>query len=106
MLVVLMSFINRHVLSEEHFIGDIISNYWIIFTSSRYFLIIFLDLWALSVKTLGQCNAHSNRADKLNKHYYTNLPIYTKVNCDCSSYKMEVESDLVNVFPQINSVID
>jgi len=95
MLVVLMSFINRHVLSEEHFVGNIISNLRILLISSQllcfpFFLIIFLDLFALSVKTLGQCNAHSDRADKLNKHYYTNLPIHTKVNCDCSSYKMEV----------------
>ena len=95
MLVVLMSFINRHVLSEEHFVGNIISNLRIILTSSQllcfpFFLIIFLDLFALSVKTLGQCNAHSDRADKLNEHYYTNWPIHTKVNCDSSSYKMEV----------------
>jgi len=95
MLVVLMSFINRHVLSEEHFVGNIISNLRIMLTSSQllcfpFFLIIFLDLFALSVKTLGQCNAHSDRADKLNEHHYTNLPIHTKVNCDSSSYKMEV----------------
>ena len=108
-----MSFINCHMLSEEHFIINIVSQAGIMLlflTCSQLlllplFFIVFLDFLAVFIETLSQSNAHSNWADELNKHDHTHLPIYTEVNCDSSSNKMEVERDHINIFPLINSLI-
>jgi hypothetical protein len=102
------------MLSEEQIVVNIVSEtgiMFLFFASSQLlllplFFIIFLDLLAVSMKTLSQCNAHSDGADELNKHDHAHLPINTEVNCHGSSYKMEIESYLINVFPQIYSLVN
>lgn len=112
-LVVLVSLVDGHVFPEELIVIDIVASALVLRflkTDSQLLLfpllfVFFLNFMAVSVKTLSQGKGHANGTDELNKHNNTDLPVNTQIKGNCSGNEVEIERNLVEVLPKVDSLV-